>query len=74
MKKHLFAVLFVASIGLTGCGNNTSTNQEEPEVETKKVVLHGKGAPDASLGEEFDHYYDEDSKLVYEKRDGAWMN
>ena len=37
MKKQLFAVLFVASIGLTGCGNSISTDQAEPEAEVTFV-------------------------------------
>ena len=37
MEKQLFAVLFVASIGLTGCGNYISTDQAEPEAEVTFV-------------------------------------
>ena len=37
-------------------------------------MYHGNGAPSDSLGRDFSHYYDENSRYVYEKKDGKWMN
>ena len=37
-------------------------------------IYHGNGAPSDSLGRDFSHYYDENSRYVYEKKDGKWMN
>ncbi len=84
--KRISLVLFLTLL-LSGCtiqksseaaSNNGQNSIEETSnnggaAETKKI-LHGQGAPASSLGQNFDHYYDETSQYVYEKNDGEWIN
>ncbi len=37
-------------------------------------MLHGHGAPSNSLGDDYNHYYDEDTSYVWEKNGGEWIN
>ena len=41
---------------------------------SKTSIYHGRGVPSDSLGDNYNHYYDEDSRYVYEKKDGHWIN
>ena len=70
MKKRLLLVLPLAF--LVGC--TPSTPSSGSDTQKDENFLHGKGAPYASIGDNFSHYYDEDTKYVWEKNNGEWIN
>ena len=71
IKSILFVLPMVTC--LAACGN-PSGGGSNTKPESKGNILHGKGAPSKDLGEDFSHYYDEESHLVYEKNGGEWIN
>ena len=73
MRK--FEIIFVLPIIaiLLGCNKQNSGNHNPP-AQGEGNIYHGRGVPSDSLGENFNHYYDEDSRYVYEKKDGHWVN
>lgn len=72
MKRSAILFIFATSLLLASCQNGSNGNNESKG--ENDTMYHGEGTPDNSLGEEYSHYYDEISKLVYEKRDGVWIN
>lgn len=69
MKLRKAFLLLTAIFTLAACGN--SGDNTKPSEEN---IYHGNGAPSDSLGKDYSHYYDEDSRYVYEKKDGKWIN
>ena len=59
-------------VSLIACSNPNTSGGGEPQGQTK--IYHGRGAPSDSIGENYNHYYDETSRYVYEKKDGKWIN
>ncbi len=73
MKNRLYLVTVLPlTIAIFGCNNTRQPG--EPAGKEDVSFLHDHGAPSNELGNDYDHYYDEDSKYVYEKRDGSWRN
>ena len=70
MKKRIsyMVSLFLSTAILVGCSFGSS------EEGATKAFLHGKGEPSNNIGSDYSHYYDEESKYVYEKNDGKWIN
>ena len=75
MKRRLLFVLPIL-MALASCGNAPSNTPSDPGTDPSKedTILHGVGAPSDTLGNDYDHYLDEDSRYVYEKNDGKWYN
>ena len=69
-SKGLFIMPIV--LLLAACGTKNPGNAEP--VEDQVAFLHGEGAPNASIGDNYSHYYDEKTRLVWEKNDGRWYN
>ena len=67
MKKSSLCLLTLVT-ALVFCGCNKTSNGND------SAFLHGKGAPSNSIGENYSHYYDEESRFIYEKNDGVWIN
>ncbi len=77
MKINNLILILSATMALAGCnngGSSGSSGNTGKEPESGEAILHGKGAPSNSLGENYSHYYDEDTRLVWEKNDGVWYN
>ena len=69
-NKVLFVLPIVVLLAACNTNNNGST---EPSGD-QATFLHGRGAPSNSIGENFFHYYDEDTRFIWEKNDGKWYN
>ena len=68
-------VTFIITITLCSCVNqlpNSPTN--DSTAKNEMLFLCGKGIPSNEIGINFSHYYDEESRFIYEKNDGAWIN
>ena len=63
MKNRLFLVAILPlTITIFGCNN---TNEPiEPADKEEVSFLHDHGTPSNEVGNDYDHYYDEDSKYV----------
>ena len=71
MKLRKAFIFLTAIFTLAACGNSGGN---DPKPIEEGNIFHGKGAPSDSLGKDYSHYYDEDSRYVYEKKDGKWIN
>lgn len=71
--KNRFLLVLPVLLSLVACSNNGASGQPQ-EQDPNVNIYHGKGAPSNSLGQDYSHYYDEDSHYVYEKKDGKWIN
>ena len=71
MKLRKAFIFLTAIFTLAACGNSGGNDPKPIEDEN---IFHGKGVPSDSLGKDYSHYYDEDSRYVYEKKDGKWIN
>ena len=74
MKLRKAFILLTAIFTLAACGNSGGNSGNDPKPIEEGNIFHGKGAPSDSLGKDYSHYYDEDSRYVYEKKDGKWIN
>ena len=72
IKKAFIVLLTIFS--LAACSNNNSGGSDNTEPSEEGNMYHGNGAPLDSLGKDYSHYYDEDSRYVYEKKEGKWIN
>lgn len=54
--------------------DNNPTGDVENTDNDPNVFLHGEGAPDDSLGVNYQHYLDTATNFVYEKWNGKWNN
>ena len=74
MKLRKAFILLTAIFTLAACGNSGGNSGNDPKPLEEGNIFHGKGVPSDSLGKDYSHYYDVDSRLVYEKKDGKWIN
>ncbi len=56
---------------LISCANSNGKGKSEGE---PSHFYSGNGAPAKSLGQQYDHYLDLNSRYVYEKNGGVWYN
>ena len=69
MKQKYYSLLLLsASIALGGCAENS-----QPPYAEKTIVLTSNGAPEKSVGDEFDIFIDSTNMDVYCKEKGNWF-
>ena len=73
MKTCGFLLIILSTLVLGACSPTPSKNNNK-STDDDGAFLHGKGAPTNSLGSDYSHYYDEDSRYVWEKNNGEWVN
>lgn len=72
MKFKKASIVLLMILSLAACGKNNSGDNNKSSEEGN--IYHGNGVPSDSLGKDYSHYYDEDSRYVYEKKEGKWIN
>ena len=74
MKLRKAFILLAAIFTLAACGNSGGNSGDNTKPLEEGNIYHGNGVPSDNLGKDYSHYYDVDSRLVYEKKDGKWVN
>ena len=67
-------LLIISAIFLLVACSGQASGEEGGGDKSDTKMHHGQGAPSSSLGNDFDHYYDESSRYVWEKNSGEWLN
>ena len=71
--KNKLSLLLIVMLTLTGCTTNNSSSANN-DTKLLESFLHGKGVPSSDMGYDFSYYYDEETRFVYEKNRGEWIN
>lgn len=71
--KNKLSLLLIAILTFTGCTTNNSSSSNN-DTKLLESFLHGKGVPSSDIGYDFSYYYDEETRFVYEKNRGEWIN
>ena len=73
MKLRKAFILLAAIFTLAACGNSGGNSGDNTKPLEEGNIYHGNGVPSDNLGKDYSHYYDVDSRLVYEKLKDALM-